>query len=367
MKPGISPELDYIISACFSGQTTEKSNQDLDSEEIARILVGNRILNYAFGRIKPDSLNDQVKEKLENMCRTNTFSTLLQASETLKIYRLASDLGIPVHFYKGVAWSQWLFNDVNMRAPGDIDLFVAREHLILLIEALKKNGYAIHPFHDTLLHASEPTSSDFLNSDYHIPLSGKDKSGFTNSVVELHWKIAYPRLCFDFGPADFDKYGVQMEFLHHQIPVFSTEYQFLMMIVNHGGKEDWNRLKYVIDLKAYMDRYGLHTDWALVDRIATAKGVKKLVVRGLGILQELGYEWKPEFPEASQNVGIENLRNTWFRLQPLPGNTSWLYFKHSVTKRDASHRFKILKAHLRFISHFRLHSQKLKWYKEHAD
>ncbi len=366
MKPGISPELDYLISVCFSDQT-DVSCAGLDSGEIARIVTGNRFLNYAFDKIDRDSITAEVREKLENARRGNAFSTLLQAGETLKINSLASDLGIPVHFYKGVVWSQWLFNDVKMRAPGDIDLFVAREHLIPLIEALKVNGYSIHPFHETFLGSPEPTVSDFLDSDYHIPLTCTDASGYTRSVVELHWKIAYPRLCFDFGPADFDSYGTCIEFLNHRIPVLSNEYQFLMMIVNHGGKEDWNRLKYVVDLKAYMDRYGLHTDWALVDRIATEKGIKKLLKRSFGILRELGYDWKPEFPAAGQNVGIEDLRNTWYRLSPLPDNASWTYFRHSVAMRDPSHKFKILKAHVRFLTSFRLHRQKLKWYREHPD
>ncbi len=366
MKQGISPELDYLISVCFSGQTAAGC-AGLNSNEIARITLGNSILNYAFDKIDLDNITGEVRKKLENTHRGNAFSTLLLAGETIKINSLASGLGIPVHFYKGVVWSQWLFDDIKLRAPGDIDLFVGREHLIPLIEALKTNGYTILPFHETLLGSPEPTASDFLESDYHIPLTCADVSGYTKSVVELHWRIAYPRLCFDFGPADFGPYSTRIEFLDHRIPVLSNEYQFLMMIVNHGGKEDWNRLKYVVDLKAYMDRYGLRTDWALVDRIAAEKGIKKLLSRSLGILRELGYGWQPEFPAAGQKVDIENLRNTWLRLTPLTGNASWTYFRHSVAMRDFSHKFKILKAHARFLTSFRLHRQKLKWYREHPD
>ena len=364
MKPGISPELDYLISVCFSRQTAAGS-AGLNSGEIARIVLGNRFLNYAFDKIDPDVITAEVREKLESTLRSNTFSTLMQAGETLKVNNLASGLDIPLHFYKGVVWSQWLFDDVKMRAPGDIDLFVSKEHLIPLLDALKANGYTTSPFHEALLSSPEPTASDFLDSDYHIPLTGTDESGYTKSIVEVHWRIAYPRLCFDFGPADSGRYGAHMEFLNHHVPVFSNEYQFLMMIVNHGGKEDWNRLRYVIDLKAYMDRYGLLTDWDLVDRIAKEKGIRKLLSRGLGILRELGYDWKPEFPAAGQNVGIEDLRNTWYRLSPLPDNASWTYFRHSVAMRDSSYKFKILKAHVRFLTSFRLHRQKLKWYREH--
>ncbi len=360
----ISRELDYIISTCFSSGAAV-SAEGLDSNEMERIILGNRILNYAFDKIDKDILTIEARKKLENTYQGNTFSTLLQAGETIKINSLASDLGIPVHFYKGVVWSHWLFDDIKMRAPGDIDLFVAREHLTPLMEALKGNDYSILPFHKALLSSREPIVSDFLDSDYHIPLKSTDVSGYKKSVVELHWSIAYPRLCFDFGPADFSPYTVQMEFLNHQIPVLSNEYQFLMMIVNHGGKEDWNRLKYVADLKAYMDRYGPQTDWALVDRIAGEKGIRKLLSRSLGILRELGYDWKPEFPAAGQNVNTGDLRDTWYRLPPLPDNASWTYFRQSVTTRDFSYKFKILKEHIRFLTSFRLHRQKLKWYREH--
>ncbi len=364
MKRGISPELDYIISACFSGQAVTDGIKP-DIGEIVRIIAGNRILNYAFERLDHRGIAGEVREKLESDYRGNIFANLLQAGETIKINSLAAGLGIPVHFYKGTVWSQWLFDDVKMRAPGDIDLFVAREQLLPLIDALKADGYAILPFHEMLLRSPEPVASGFLDSDYHIPLTCTDSSGYTKSVVELHWRIAYPRLCFDFDPTDFSPYRAEMSFMGHRIPVLSNEYQFLMMMVNHGGKEDWDRLKYVVDLKAYMDRYGLHTDWALVDKIAVRKGIKNLVSRGFGILRGLGYEWKPEFPAAGQRVNIEDFQNTWHRLTPLPGNASWSYFRHSVATRDFSHKFKVLKAHISFLTSFRLHRQKLKWYREH--
>lgn len=366
MKPGISPELDYVISACFPGKT-DVDETNLDIEEIARIITGNRILNYTFDRLNRGNIASEVRIKLENAYRSSTFSTLRQAGETIKINDLAKNTGIPVHFYKGVVWAQWLFDDVKMREPGDIDLFVAREHLLPFIETLKANGYTVLPFHEMLLNSPETVASDFFNSDYHIPLTCTDASGYTKSVIELHWRIAYPRLCFDFYPEDFGQYSTYADFLNHRVPVFSNEYQFLMMIVNHGGKEDWNRLKYVIDLKAYMDRHGQYTDWALVNRIAGKKGIKNLVGRGLGILRELGYDWKPGFPAVSQNVEIENLLKTWHHLAPLPGNASWTYFRHSIATRDFSHKFRILKAHLSFLANFRLHGQKLKWYRQRPD
>lgn len=366
MKSGISPELDYVISVCFPGRAA-LDDIALNSEEIARIITGNRILNYTFERLNRGNIASDVRIKLENDYRSSTFSTLQQAGETIKINDLAKNTGIPVHFYKGVVWSQWLFDDVKTREPGDIDLFVAREHLLPFIETLKANSYKVLPFHEMLLNSPEPVASDFFDSDYHIPLTCKDASGFTKSVVELHWRIAYPRLCFDFHPGDFGPYSAYADFLNHRIPVLSNEYQFLMMIVNHGGKEDWNRLKYVIDLKAYIDRHGMDTDWALVSRIAGQKGIKNLVGRGFGILRELGYDGVPAFPAAARNVNIGNLLHTWHRLAPLPGNASWTYFRHSVTTRDFSHKFRILKAHLGFLTNFRLHGQKLKWYRQRTE
>lgn len=360
-----SKELNYIISTHIR-ESNHFPAQQLNWQEFERIVVGNRIVSYALSKIPSATPDQTVYHRLQTIQRQSLLSSLQTTAEIFTINKLATEHQIPVYFYKGQVWSQWIYDDLKMRSPGDIDLFVPKKDLFRFIQALiEQENYTIHPYHRHFLDASDSIKGAFLQSDYHIPLEKKDSEGKTTAIVEVHWEIAYPRLCFDFKPESFGPYQTVFNFSGHRIPMLVNEYQFLMLLVNHGGKENWKQLRYVIDLKAYMDKFGVATNWKMVDQLAHEKGISKLLYSSLSLLKSLGYDWRPEYPDVNEKVNLQRYFGRWQELPPEPKNMSWRYFLHALRVRDKSHRPDIIKSHLRFLSLLRLHSQKLLWHRQH--
>src|SRR5690606_6023090 len=84
------------------------------------------------------------------------------------------------------------------------------KHLFDLIDALLMNGYAVYSFHKALLESPDSVRKSFIANDYHIPLQKTDKDGKILSTLEVHWKIAYPRLWYHIHPDDCLKVSLGM-------------------------------------------------------------------------------------------------------------------------------------------------------------
>lgn len=365
MKGKQSPELDFILSVCIREEGNAHPG-GLDWNEIYRIAEGNRISPLFLQKLNGNISMNPVLQQMESRSKTNSLSTMWVAGEILRVVKISRDHQIPIHVYKGPVWSQWLYGDFKIRSSGDLDLFVSEVNLFPLIKLMLDTGYTILPFHRSLLDAPDDVRKAFLDSDYHIPLQRTDATGHLQGVIELHWRIAYPRLCFTIFPEEFETYSTTLDFLGSEIPVFRNELQFLMLLINHGGKENWSHLRYLVDLKAYMDRYGETTNWDEVYELATRRGIKKLVDDSLGLLRGAGYRWSPLFPDVKL-LDPSDWIEEWYHLPPQPANTSWILFKRSMASHDLTSKPAVLLEHLRFLTDFRLHRQKLKWYRSQAE
>ncbi len=357
-----SPELDYILATCLRSNP-ERFDSKLDWNEIFRLVEGNRITTHFLKDLPASVRKLKPVQKLETIHQRNAYASMWLVGEVIQVTQLANQLKIPVYFYKGPVWSQWLYNDYSFRSSGDLDLLVSEKHLFNLIDALLMNGYAVYSFHKALLESPDSVRKSFIANDYHIPLQKTDKDGKILSTLEVHWKIAYPRLCYHIHPDDFLKFSSSMAFSGVNLLTSIHELQLLMLLINHGGKEGWNRLRYLFDLKAYMDRYGHSTDWDLVYKLAHEKSVKALVNKGLGILRGAGYKWSQDFPPVRAN-NIDRLRTVWIQLEPQNENGSWHYFRNAWQSHDLRGKSELIVEHLKYFSQFGLHRYKLRWYRQ---
>jgi len=338
-----------------------------DWQDVFRLGEGHGVQAFLYKKLTDAGAEEPVKSRWEGLYKRQAFSNLLLAAEILQIDQWCRDAGIPCYFYKGKVWSEWLFGDLNTRGPGDIDLMVPREYLFRVIDVLTTRGYVVDPFRQGLLQGPDSVRKAFLRTDYHIPLYKTDEDGRLTQVVEVHWKIAYPRLCFDFDPEEFGHYETTLPFQGRAVRALTNEYQFLMLLVHHGGKERWNRLRYMVDLTGYLDRYGRQTDWDGLAALAHKKGVFTLLKWSLGILRAFDCPSVQDVPAGfAEKVKTARLLREWQELEPLPENATWSYFLHALSKRDLHYTPDIVKAHFSFLSEVKLHLYKLKWYREAA-
>ncbi len=235
---------------------------------------------------------------------------MISAKELVEVAKLFARHEIESYAYKGSVWADWLYGDISQRNSEILTyLFLSR----LFLEAYRllkaEAGYVPDDYRLYLLR-NPKTRRSFFKTDYHIPMMNRPDK-ILQSVLEAHWRIAYPRLMFEFPSTEWSQYRVRYDLLGAELSSFRNEYQFLILLVHHGGKEEWRKLKYLADLAGYMRKFGDTTDWPSVVQMAKSKGIFALLEQSLSLLRSLGVEWNERWPQFATTIDTNIYMKQW--------------------------------------------------------
>lgn len=357
MNRSASPELSLLIASCLDSGSYQ--TQKVESKQLFNLLHFHQVRPVLLSYIHRNRIDVDFKPQLTEYCKQITFSNMLSAQELVKAAGMLTAKGINVYAYKGCVWADWLYSNIGQREFGDIDLLISRNNFSEAVDVLTgEAGYLVDDYRRYLLETPW-TKQKFFETDYHIPMF---KSTEDSSVLEAHWEVAYPRLLFTFPSEEWAEYTEKYSFLGNELNVFHKEYQFLLLLVHHGGKEQWRKLKYIADLAAYMSRYGDSTNWDKVSILAHEKGIFSLYKWSLGLLKGLGSDWQKEWPQIT-SIDATPLIKYWEAMPRESANSSWRYFKHGLAIHDGlRHKSNLLWRHLKYFSEFKLLWHKAIWY-----
>jgi hypothetical protein len=363
MHKSISPELSLLIASCL--RFGHDKSQPLDQKHLFNLLYYHQIRPVFLSYIHENGIDINFRQRLNTDCQHITFANMMCAQELVRVSKLLTARGIETYAYKGSVWADWLYGNVGQREFGDIDVLITRDDFSEAIEVLSNEaGYVADDYRKHLLETPQARER-FFKTDYHIPMLRE--TGHSTEVLEAHWEIAYPRLLFTFPSDEWAGYSEKQTLLGQELNVFQKEYQFLILLVHHGGKEQWRKLKYIADLGAYMFRYGHETDWEKVAALAREKGIYTLVTWSLGILKGLGVRWKKEWPQRIASIETTSLLSQWEAAPQLPSNSTWPYFKHGFAIHDGfKHKAALVLEHLKYFSELQLLWHKATWYKKNS-
>lgn len=356
----VPDSLRLLLNACFQLGTAGSVNS-VDQNTLRRLLryhgIRPQFLDYTTqSGYRPDFLSELSQE-----CQHIAISHLLSLNELGLISKALKEQKVKFFAYKGSLWADWLYGNVGKREYGDIDLLIDDRDFNKALSILGSLEYLPDSYRTYLLETPERTKA-FFRTDYHIPL--ENVKVVNSSMVEAHWEIAYPRLRFEFPSTEWEQYQTEYNVQGTKLSAFQNEYQLLLLIVHHGGKEEWCKLKYIADLAAYLIRYGDTTDWKRVEKISKEKGIFKLVMKSLGLIKAFGMPWKESWPVVTSDQDIQPYINRWMSMPDLATNSTWPYFIHGLTIRDGlKHKAKVLWGHLSYFVEFPLLATKIKWYK----
>ncbi|TDB61144.1 nucleotidyltransferase domain-containing protein [Arundinibacter roseus] len=355
-----SAELALIQSACLGVPLAEETWTDVRGERLLALARWHQVRPQVFAAVQHFSASwvGELKQEVFQL----TLSNLVNTRETLSLLTILKKNQISAYAYKGCVWAEWLYGQQSRREFGDIDLLVAKDDVNRCLDLFRSVGYAPDPYREYLLTNQTSIRDAFFRTDYHIPME-KRVGAASSMMLEVHWQVAYPRLCFSFPSKEWSEYKVQMMIQSESVRCFTNEYQLLLLIMHHGGKENWAKLKYVADLAAYMKRYGAATNWPLVKRLAEKKGLWKLVRQSLGLLKALGMPWSDAWPEVEAVSLKATILKNWEEMPPDPKNSTWMYLKQAITIREhTADQWEVAKAHLRYMSELKLLLHKSRWY-----
>jgi hypothetical protein len=351
--------LDSILNTSFVDIGEE---MEIRQEKLFNLLYYHQIRPSFLSYVHEKNIPIAFKKRLTRDCQQIALGNMMSTQELMRLHSLLKDNNVPVYVYKGSLWAEWLYDSIGKREFGDIDLLIPQTHFPEAIRLLVEEGqYKADDYREHLLQSR--WRDKFFKTDYHIPMMREFDD--TRNVVEAHWNIAYPRLLFQFPSGEWDTYAETYSLLNKEVLGFKNEYQFLVLLVHHGGKEEWKKMKYIADLAAYMQKYGDSTDWAQLSRLAAQKGIHNLYIQSLSLLKSLGILWKPGWPQGISTIPVQSLLNTWESTPKLPANSSWPYFKRGLAIHDGfKYKGLLILEHLKYLTEFSLLLHKSRWYKK---
>jgi len=195
--------------------------------------------------------------------------------ELLRITAALEHAGIPAMPLKGPILAVTAYGDVSLRDFSDIDILVgeqdlhrARDVLLRLNFRCRHHKNWVEPY---LLFGHE---LDFISPD--------------NAVqVDLQWRFAKKWLSLPVDPigvwSDVRSTTVAGQILRQPSPEAN-----LLVLCGHGYRHAWSRLKWIMDISAFVHRYGDELDTTRLIAHARARGGLRLLSVAVWLAREVG-------------------------------------------------------------------------------
>ena len=197
-----------------------------------------------------DLVPSAVLASLRQGYETNIHKSLFLARELIRILDCLDGLGIEVIPYKGVVLSEVYYGDMALRRSGDMDLFVRKQDLGRIQNAVRDLGYVAR------VHIPEDAERDYIDAGYECTFD----SPAGKNLLELQWALQ-PR----FYAVDFDMDGVFDRAVSVTVagrPVKTPSAEDLLLILSlHAAKHVWGRLIWLCDIARIVKLENLNWEW----------------------------------------------------------------------------------------------------------
>lgn len=245
-----------------------------------------------------------------NLSKLQTLLNLSFAAETSRLLKLLQSNNVRVLPYKGNLFIHEFYNNLPVREAGDIDLLFHPDDIHRGIEILRADGYQLRESERKNGEESIIISKalDFKEI-YEIP--------FTKNIynLDLHWGLNYDYLPYKVNYSAFFENSNTRKMFNVEVKMPDIETMYWMLVLHHGGKEVWVKLSHLLDLLAFMKKYGDVLDWdKILDR---AKEYKMLNISLLGFYF-IEKHFSFSLPAVIQNRlnkhtfrGIRDIENYW--------------------------------------------------------
>jgi hypothetical protein len=187
---------------------------------------------------------------------------------------LRSIVAIP---FKGPLLGEFLFGDVGMRYPGDLDILVRPEDLSSVCEVLEARGYVdagLRPGYPPLTDAQKSMYRRFhCEHTYMLPPDGV--------VVEPHWRLSQRTLAVEHDYRGMLDRARTSTIRGRSVLTLPPE-DLLLALCIHGAKHHWERLTWIRDLGGLIKRCP-DLDFEVCVARARLAGCSRLLLLGLAV------------------------------------------------------------------------------------
>jgi hypothetical protein len=223
--------------------------------------------------VVPADLLDALREHCSQL-RAQSIAIVNELFALLDTLSFRSVVAIP---FKGPLLGEFLFADVGMRYPGDLDILVRSEDLSSVCEVLEARGYV-----DAGLRPGYPPLTDAQKSMYrrfhceHTYVLQPD-----GVVVEPHWRLSQRTLAVEDDYRGMLDRARTSTICGRSVLTLAPE-DLLLALCIHGAKHHWERLTWIRDVGGLIKRCP-DLDFEVCMERARLSGCTRLFLLGLAV------------------------------------------------------------------------------------
>lgn len=273
----LSPEIQVFIQAMKSELmgVNEAETTQIDFDILQKKLWFHSIrpvLHQFFDKKTIYEVPISIKEELATYRQTQTFVSLKYSHEINRLLTIFREKNLQVIPYKGVLFLQELYGNTQLRELGDMDFLFHPNSAAEGMRTLLREGYKFN----TIDKSFEEKPDDSL-IDIALNASGQYEISFVKNDlhIDFHWGLYHGHLPFTI---DFES------FFQEKQP--TPETLFWMLLLHHGGKENWVRMKHYADLIAFLNRFQSKLDWSKIFKTAKEYKLHKQLIVGFRLLKK---------------------------------------------------------------------------------
>lgn len=369
-RPKVSRELAYLIEAAVlpSGhQSFEIEDEHFDPQRFSALVSWHQIRPLAFEYVQAKSLTlpDNVLKMLREFTLGQAVTNMAFLGICFRLYNRLIDNEVRAFPMKGALWAWMLYDKPVLREFGDIDYFIGKEDVSKSLNILLGEGFAADNYRHYLL-KEKAVVEDYLDTDYQLPLTPVQEHVLQS--LEIQWNCTYPRYCYNFTWDELAGNLVEFNMMGKPVLVPGMEIQLIMMVIHHGGVEQWDKLKYMADLLRLLDKSADSMDWTYINKVAREKGFHKLLAESLGAAGYLCGRDYAKYAGAGNGYPSEgflkDILTHWENERPSLKTKTWRIFLYNIKYRDKwSDKLSIVAAHIKYLTYWKLLWHKISWYR----
>lgn len=369
-RPKVSRELAHLIEAAVlpSGHRSfEIDDKPFDPQRFSALVNWHQIRPLAFEYVQAKALTlpDSVLKMLREFALGQAVTNMAFLGVCVRLYNRLIENGVHAFPMKGALWAWMLYDKPVLREFGDIDYFIGKGDVSKSLNILLSEGFAADMYRHYLL-KDKAVAEDYLNTDYQLPLTPVEEHVLQS--LEIQWNCTYPRYCYNFSWDELAGDLVTFNMMGKPVLVPGMEIQLIMMVIHHGGVEQWDKLKYMADLLRLLDRSGDSMDWAYINKTSKAKGFHKLLLESLGVAGYLSGRDYVKYADPAKHYPSErflkDILTHWENERPSLKTKTWRIFLYNIKYRDKwSDKLSIVAAHIGYLTHWKLLWHKISWYR----
>lgn len=213
--------------------------------------------------------------------RTISLTNLATSVDFVQMNKLLIENNINFINYKGHLFLNKYYSSIQSREVGDLDIIVAPQDVKKALKLLLNFGYKFDGLNNNSDYLIEIIPSIFGMNEITLVKYKKNDSIY----IDFHWGFHY----------SFLPYKINLELFFQNTTFFivngqkcitpSEESNFIMLLIHHGGRDVWYKLKYLADLMAFMETSGEQIDWQKMIAIVSKMQLKRPMLMGFFLLK----------------------------------------------------------------------------------